>query len=1606
MLSRCFFTFLLSCSFLVLGVAQEKDTETDTKPTHSLYEAVVFPDRSLSRRLEQAARLFETGRSSEAAQLLGGLLESADSAFFPPDETAENPPARTLRQTVNDYIINRIRNLPREARESYAFQFEPTARRLLDNAVRTGSLDDVQQVARKYFPTPSGASATFLVALTQYERGDDAAAFLTLDRLKRLHPSIPDTLMPALEQMVEELQNGFKNTAEPSPQRISESAWLEQIGWRLPTGSPSQNSSTQATAPLLEQNWTVPIFSRLFHERETDALSQLLENGKVVYIPASQPLLVGDLLITRTFGETIAVDTNTGKRLWTVSEPEYRFPEGVNVPPLHTGYNLRTSLRLFFWHNRIAQQSSSDGERLFCIDGHDFQVDPRQFARIPNLAGKGEDLRFSPGNTLTARDRKTGRILWQAGKFPYVQKYIDALLAPSPQKQRQTQGEQVDVDETVFTDDEKTLKETWFLGAPLPLQGRLYVIGETDGVLHLFVLESSTGRLVAKQAFSHASSSITANFARRTYPLFPSASGGLLICPASNGLVAALDATTLSPVWCYTYAPIPAVNVANRRIQNQRMNNPTMNVSETSLQGLFAESGWQVPRIIIDGQRVLVAPPDRAALYCLDLLSGELLWEQTVSRPNALYVACVQNDKAFVVTPINLRVFDMNTGEDVTVRQSSFPSTLKPAGVGVHSGDQYFIPFTNGQLAIADLKEGHLTWLSASGAAISSSAAEVSAPKTSDEPPAMMGMPPAAMMGMGGVFGGLREEELEIFTPDLVADTLFQRPTRFGNLVRIRGWFFSQSPTLIARFDQKEPLRQQTEALLQANPNDPDGLLQQGRLLKSEGKLAEAIDFFRASLKSNPTPEATDALRRTLLEAMRNDYSAWADTGQELESLAEFSDEWNMILYAQIEGILQSGTADDLVPVLEKVFAFEQDSTILVPVSSDYSAQLHRALGGLIDQSIIRGNRPALRAAWEELAETFFQRLTENPAGFIKPSHISALPSQWVRNTVYLPPDLQRWSIFTHIFRNTRAAEKAKQLLRAEYERTRLPIALDLQEKPSAVPEWSELSVPFVWNSGIVDVQHVPVAVNNVSPTQDNAARSEIDNNLDRLLATARNPDASRLTGNQLKLPLLSSPGSELAAFDYVLTPWTMGATEFFLCCNDSSGQEQWRLALPGMRYQETRMVNTLAGEHALYVKRNQNILILVVGNSMTAIDVSSQPDVKIIWSKTLTEKILCQQSSTNRNPDQRLAANGAFPQNSVFVSPHVVAVWDAHCVYGLDPLTGQTLWVRNVLHDKCSLLGDDENLFLAFPDTWRVIAVDPAGGRELADGFLPYGTAYYVFGTNVVFATKHETSDDYALSVCDLRSLHNKRDRAVRIFKSLPSETLHDKLNHRTTLIQMLHGDRFLSVAHWGTKSLQIHDLQTKKKLLPHENNVLQFVSAGNTGTMRCDIEFVEDRILVLFTKELHIPQMRDPAQTADEPFRQMTYNQITNPCISINAGEMMLFDTAGNPCWSAPTKIETTFRLWDVPDRLPVMLFAVSVQTRETKDSVLSNKYTTRIMGVDKRTGESRFRKGVNPNGPPERPPLQSFQVTADPLTQEIIFTTPSYPPETVRFRFTEEK
>ncbi|MDR0609704.1 MAG: PQQ-binding-like beta-propeller repeat protein [Planctomycetaceae bacterium] len=1887
----------------------------ETESVNPFFERLAPPDRTLIRRYDQAGRLIEAGRLAEAAQLLGSILEGPGDYFVQPQplSASENYSLQTSNKLFSDLVLERLQGLPRKARESYSLQFEAQAQRLLENAVQNGAIEGIQQVSKLYFPTTAGATATFLLGMDQFEQGTYESAMLTLQRLNQsqhdrtsFEPLLSLTLAnlqlrfqqenearKTIEQLLKLNPNPIillsgKETWKPQSvdeiltrleilqddsKTISTALWLEQTGWLLGMGTPNQNPETTAQKPLTELIWSVPILNNFIFNWEANSLLNSVRNAPETYIPAAQPLAVGNCLLTRGIGEITAVDLRTGKQLWTAPKPEYRIskkfqlPFPVNVSMIRmNGQNYRGPLRLFFWHDRITHQMSSDGSRLFTVDGLGMQSPAyaawgRGVRNIQIGKKSVEDPRWGPGNTLVARNVKTGQTLWNVGKFPYVQKRFDQYAEEleseqNGQKKKETQNSSApakisnqetkpagntnenanvppnentnEKDKNIarqdsgFTEEEIFFSETWFLGAPLPFRGRLHVIGENGGIIRLIVLDAETGRLIRQQPLGIPVDPFEMDPLRKYYGLTPSASNGLILCPTGIGLVVAVDATTMTPVWCFSYRAAEKEDTDTRQQLRQRNRQMQFAGAFYGQNDEFRNllTGWQVPALMIDKNRVLVAPPDDPSLYCLDLLTGTLLWQKKeLKREYVLYAACIRNETAYLVTPHSMLALKMESGEPVwkfslassqqarpsnmetttamiaemetetenktenktevenktehqhktgmtTVSETQpevcFPHSLKPNGIGVHSGNRYFLPFTDGYLGIVDLDRGTMEWMSPQ---LHSQTSSTPVGLNADNKP-------ESDFSTESFF--LRNSNFSLFPAgremnEPIYDSLLRQEITFGNLIGLRGRFFSQTPNQVMAFDQLEPLKETATNRLKENPNDSEGLLQLGRVRRAEGDIAESIALFRRSLQSRYSEYTADCLRKTLMEAIQQDYSAWSSAGRELETLAEFPEELGEILFVLIQCVLQNEKTseksgekpdkltnektDELADLLQKVFYLEMEHSVQVSVNTELSSQLHRVLGKILEQSLKNNKNPKLNDQINRIAETIFKQLLDSKApppllakqkwnenkNQSKNKNQFLIRPWWEQESMLLFSDTRRWQVFNGLFQHLPISGQAEKKLQEHYERHHFFSALELSwnfpvewNLPSCFwesnkvsggvhssrePEQNQASkvsggVPPVRepekdqsstlsesdNHGASPANHgVSPANHGASPavnfdfekTQYLATRLESQGNIAdavyyyRILAKHFKEQGQKVERNILEQPVFKkfyereitaepwfegevlieddpqisisreSPSHEgavarllraaqprnrfaanqqyslpfLGSYEPFLSPYSYSLetiqAEVFLVCYDRSGEERWRSRLSGIYPDMTdygffgensNHYSYGFSDQTVYLKGCNHLLLFVRENEMIAFDTfrsNLEESPKILWTKTLSSVLPNRQISGSAALEnfQRfmLPIDRGFPKESVFVSPQVVCYRDADKVYGLNPMTGQTLWTRKIFSSSCSILGDRENLFLVFPDIQRVVAVDPLDGQELASGTIPRG-GIFTFETNIVFLKYiapppgSNPSDGFHLYLSDLRELFQKRRRALiftndmesGVIPSIPTYLICGGLS-RESMVRSIHFGRFLAFISWTSKTLRIYDLQTRTDILgsigdwgTRTGTVLPDLKLRESSRRHdCDfdVELLGDRFLVYFTESGEVN-----LNTTDEVEDGVVFKRRRSPVVNVlsrpvGTGSMMLYDVDGKPCWSEPVRIEDWYRLLRVPPNVPVALFAAMFNEDSAGQPTISS---TALLGIDKRTGKTRFRALIPPL---QRPLLQGFRITADSDKQEISFLAP---------------
>lgn len=1825
----------------------EETTAEDREKVNPFFETLILPDRTVQRRFDQAIRLIEAQRIAEAAQLLGSILESPLDFFIPPPyekkEGEEEPSVQTTNRSFGEKVLETLLGLPGRARESYAMQFDAQAKRLLEQSIEQGSFEGIQLVAKRYFPTSSGFMAMFLLGMTQFEQGDYDAALLTLRRLEadkirnrtelveyeplfsmtlascRLRLGHRDQALETLARFLERCPNpklllAGKDPWSPgsaeeilarleeslrSSENLSMADWLDRTGWYLGSAIPTQNPEARVDRPLLELLWSVPALLQARFLPQAELLERILRDARESYMPAPQPLFVQERIVMRGLGELSAIDPLTGKRLWSFPEEELRIPTAIHAPSRMSLQHLsaipnahRFALRIFFWHDRITHLMSSDGERVFAVEGLDplpISTVRNQWMRRGTLQVGGrfvEDPRARVGNTMLARDVKTGRMLWKIGKFPYAQKVFDDLgkelqgSADAPKQAEKKEKPENEANppaesakdrkdgESSFTEEELFFSETWFLGAPLPLQGRLYAIAENAGVLQLIVLDAATGKLITRQPILLVQTPFETDWLRRYYGLIPSASGGILFCPTGLGMVGAFDASTASPLWCFSYRKTFAKEPENRnQFQNARHFHFDTSGNNEAMQRMFAGTGWQVPTIMVDKDRLLVAPPDVPHLYCLDSLTGELLWKyDKLGRDNALFVACIREGTAYLVTPRSMVALSMETGEVLwepvllkktpsanaganrgTIRNLPqmetltpkrpeskkpaadqatsnrpklvFPDQVRPTGIGLRNEHRYFLPMTDGALAVIDLDQASCEWISARQ---SGSRQPETEKVVQDKPDTASGDGEEDLVADEEQVIGAAIPQPRGTAPFPLSDLFASGSSKqltLGNILAIQGRFYSQTPLKLVCFDQWEPLKHRTDAALEANPGNPRALFDLGRIRVSEGHLPEAVALFQRSLKAEPSEEVANALMEALLKAIRDDYSSWKTYGTELERLTDIPEQLGEIYYVLARGALSAGEIDRFIELLQKAIRLEFDYPVSVVVDSEWATQLHRALGGLIANQNDPGFRERLQAFAESVLDRFLDPNAPAPPG--DSAGPEPIRPWWEQESTGLSSrEIRQLELFLGLFGSLPAAHRAQGLLEERLRWNDQVAALELH-----------LNLPVYQPVPTPDATEPPTesVAPGTSPSSPGVLPPELETRPDLLTGTL--PDRESLqrlaafhrtqgdpadayycyrilkefygeAGDELyREAMLSSAMEEYIRLEIDPAPWPKGIVQFLdesetedaiglhrnnphgwaatkilrdiqsqsrfsnyrvsvpflgpyepflspysyslettqheneLVCYDPSGKERWRFNITSIIEDVSRFGYYADSGHfrpdtqqAVYVKGCLHLLVFVRGNTIIAIDTfrSDREDApRLLWTRTTTSSLSTRSFSGAVAPSRFHSDNLSnririFPRESILVSSQILCYRDEDRIFGLDPMTGRTIWCRDLRTKSCSVLGDHDHLFLAFPDTLRAQAIDPESGRILAEGSIPSG-GFYADGTNLVCLKKQESvfaagqKNSYQVGVVDLKDLLlvPETPAAQKIEEaSIPFYSIREGLSGDSRIRPVVHG-RFLASLSRETSTMQIYDLNAKRDLFGPEGDWGRRVGAAirkSTGEGEgikqsvaapedFDVEIYDHRFLIRLVEKRMVDAEQKEITEQGRTFKR-TRNAIANvPCRPVGRGMLMLYDADGKECWEKPALIEDWYYVQNMPERSPVCLFAIAVNDQQLHGN--RNQFSTALLGIDKRTGKQSFSKQIFPMERNPQSILQAFRVTVEQDRDELVFLAPN---RTLHARFTD--
>ncbi len=531
------------------------------QPQGSASGRFIEAPRSIQQQLREAERALEEKRYSDAVVRLGDLLaveneDRDDADLAGQDFFLDIDDSRADGVPINSSLLRAARQmigtLSAEALETYELRYGPLARKLLAEAAQSRDWEQVREVRRKYFHTTAGFEASALLAQHEVYEGHPLAASILLDDVVSVPRAVNHlgrgiVLLHASASklggrvVAESSGKGggeivVGGTSEPFPGPNEISGWLAErvsvidgfsgsdpLDYPVFGGGPSRNGTSAGQMPLTNLRWKLNTSASPLQERRVrKAAEELTTSGKLPP-PSWTPLRVGNQLLMRTTERLVGVDYRTGKRIWTYpwqSSSETFDQDETSLDVISGEYDSSDLLSQRVWNDLPYGQVTSDGTRVFMLDDLR-EVEMASYnTGMLNLRGtRPADTRT---NTLVALDLETeGKLLWLLG---------------------------------AGADKESGLTDAFFLGPPLPLDGRLYVMVEIAGDINVCCLDPATGQRT--MAAAGRGRGIRRHRFRSNPPrgcATPTYHEGLLICPTGAGAIVAIDLADRMLRWGVNY---------------------------------------------------------------------------------------------------------------------------------------------------------------------------------------------------------------------------------------------------------------------------------------------------------------------------------------------------------------------------------------------------------------------------------------------------------------------------------------------------------------------------------------------------------------------------------------------------------------------------------------------------------------------------------------------------------------------------------------------------------------------------------------------------------------------------------------------------------------------------------------------------------------------------------------------------------------------------------------------------------------------------------------------------------------------------------------------
>ena len=694
------------------GVVKKKKSVGNGDPdARDRIDLLAPQDPRQAKLLRQAGVLAAAGQHERVLDAVSVLLNPPVDAQFDADSLFRRPDGTWVR--VHDEANRLLGELPESFRETFQSRFGAQARTRLNEATASGDEARLVDVADRFFHTEAGRSAANRLGSRHIDRGRFGLGAYWFDRLlKAADPVIEQPswrLKAALVfhsagqiQRSAELLEGLVSEGQlslPDGQKMTVAEWLDVSrsrrlpdpllsDWPVFYGSAARTGRSDGGAPLLLSRWHRPLTHRHRVAEMTRELVEDLEDLGRSMVPAFVPLVIGEKAVYRTLRGIEVIEIDSGRVLWE-TRPERsveavlgggngrglpRFGPVVRMPiPIGGAVKFQRlgpadqhPLTRLLFQNALHGIPASDGKRVFLVEDQDPLGTRSRSGGFPGgFVAMGNRKAAGSWNRLASYDLRTGRPDWEIGGMRMDEPF-DLPLAG-----------------------------TRFLGAPVPVDGQLFVVGERNNEIRLHVIEAANGRPIWSRRIAYSDGQMLPGFNRRLDSSHVAVSDGIAVCPTTVGWLVGIECSSQRTLWAYRYAsPLP-----------EEPSRPGMGmVMRVPNQGLKAiDARWSASPPVISGDRLIFSSPSEQVLVCLDLFNGRKLWQR--ARDSSLYVAGCFDDKLVLVGAQAVTALTLKDGT-LAWRRTFEKSQGRPCGRGVATEKVFFLPLSSGQIVALRLEDG------------------------------------------------------------------------------------------------------------------------------------------------------------------------------------------------------------------------------------------------------------------------------------------------------------------------------------------------------------------------------------------------------------------------------------------------------------------------------------------------------------------------------------------------------------------------------------------------------------------------------------------------------------------------------------------------------------------------------------------------------------------------------------------------------------------------------------------------------------------------------------------------------------------------------------